>query len=136
MIGHYELKQFREPATGRAFLGALSSDFDTAPETHPAWRFPGRDQYLTLPPAELDGRRSKLFIDAYLAARGEISSSELSAFGPLIGIGLLWELLYDFGEEQWEIRTEHGVGMNWQYQAKKLHMIDGVQNFPFDKLQD
>jgi len=28
MIGHHELKQFRDPTTGRAFLGALSSDFD------------------------------------------------------------------------------------------------------------
>ncbi|MFC1525594.1 GNAT family N-acetyltransferase [Candidatus Latescibacterota bacterium] len=28
MVGHYELKQFRDPATGRAFVGALSSDFD------------------------------------------------------------------------------------------------------------
>ena len=32
MIGHYELKQFRDPSTGRAFCGALSSDFD-APDT-------------------------------------------------------------------------------------------------------
>ena len=30
MIGPQELKQFREPATGRAFLGALSSDFDAS----------------------------------------------------------------------------------------------------------
>ena len=84
---------------------------------------------------ELDGRRSKMFIDTYLAAQGEITFSELSAFGPLIGIGLLWELLYDFGEAQWEIRTEHGVGMNWQYQAKKLHMIDCVQSFQFGKME-
>jgi len=26
---------------------------NTTPETHPAWRFPGRDQYLALPPTEL-----------------------------------------------------------------------------------
>lgn len=26
---------------------------NTSPETHPAWRFPGRDQYLTLPSTEL-----------------------------------------------------------------------------------
>ncbi|MFP6646283.1 MAG: GNAT family N-acetyltransferase [Candidatus Latescibacterota bacterium] len=27
MIGHYELKQFRDPSTGTAYHGALSSDF-------------------------------------------------------------------------------------------------------------
>ena len=84
---------------------------------------------------ELDVRRSEMFIDTYLAAGGEVTSSELSAFGPLIRIGLLWELLYDFGEAQWEIRTEHGVSMNWQYQAKKLHMIDQVQSFQFGKVE-
>ena len=27
MIGHYELKQFRDPSTGTAYHGALSSAF-------------------------------------------------------------------------------------------------------------
>ena len=34
MVGHYELKQFRDPETGRAFLGALSSDFDNQSTSH------------------------------------------------------------------------------------------------------
>ena len=110
-------------------------DWDETRRDYRAWEVARSVwEFCCLRNFELDERRSRLFIDAYLAARGEIACSELSAFGPLIGIGLLWELLYDFGEPQWEIRKEHEVGMNWQYQAKKLHMIDCVQNFPFDKL--
>jgi len=45
-------------APGNATVYHLDEHHDrhiknTSPETHPAWRFPGRDQYLTLPPAEL-----------------------------------------------------------------------------------
>ena len=110
-------------------------DWDETRRDYRAWEVARSVwEFCCLRNFELDERRSKLFIDAYVAARGEISSPELSAFGPLIGIGLLWELLYDFGAAQWEIRKEHEVGMNWQYQAKKLRMIDCVQKYPFDKL--
>ncbi len=100
-------------------------DWDETRRDYRAWEVARSVwEFCCLKHFELDVRGSRMFIDAYLAAGGEVTSAELAAFGPLIWLGLLWELLYDFGEAQWEIRKAHGVSMNWQYQSKKLHMMD------------
>ncbi|MBT7913137.1 phosphotransferase [Candidatus Bathyarchaeota archaeon] len=64
-------------------------DWDETRRDYRAWEVARSVwEFCCLRNFELDGRRSKMFIDTYLDAQGEVTSSELSAFGPLIGTGL------------------------------------------------